>query len=170
MSRELLVMRHAKSDWGTQTMTDFERPLNSRGEKAAAKMGRWLQQQNLTPDYVVSSPALRAKQTSELVCAELGIETTGIHWQQAIYEASLMNLRYVLAECSASAKRVLLVGHNPGLEYLVAYLSASVPPQSDGKLMPTATIAQIELPDDWTDLDEGCGQLLSLTRPKGLSD
>ena len=74
MSRELLVLRHAKSAWDTNAPSDFERPLAKRGRRAAPRVGRWLEEQGLIPDHVVSSPAERAKQTVIAVCQALGID------------------------------------------------------------------------------------------------
>ena len=72
MSRELLILRHAKSAWDTSAATDFERPLAKRGRRDAPRVGRFLLDQGLIPDYVVSSPAERAKQTVIGVCEQLG--------------------------------------------------------------------------------------------------
>ena len=71
------------------------------------------------PDYVVSSPAERARQTVLAVCAEMGITEQAITWDDRIYHASTGSLMDVLAECPESAHRVLIAGHNPGLEMLV---------------------------------------------------
>ncbi|MEE4379004.1 MAG: histidine phosphatase family protein [Candidatus Competibacteraceae bacterium] len=169
MSRQLLILRHAKSDWDNEVLTDFDRPLAERGKKDAPRMGAWLHEQGLIPDYVVSSPAKRAKQTVRKVCKELGIADAEIHWEPRIYEASRYTLGQVLADCPAQAQRVLLVGHNPGLENLLAFLCDSVPLSADGKLLPTATVAQLAMPEDWSQLDPSTAQLLQLTRPRSLA-
>jgi phosphohistidine phosphatase len=170
MARQLLIMRHAKSDWGSAATADFERPLNKRGCAAAPKMGRWLKQQRLLPDHVVSSPATRARQTVTLVCRELEYDDTKIVWDQRIYEANVQILTQVLAQCPATAQRVLLVGHNPGLENLILSLSGETAAGIDDKYLPTATVAQLQMPDDWQGLTVGCGRLLSLTRPRSLAE
>jgi len=168
MSRELLIMRHAKSDWGDASLRDFDRPLNKRGLASAPKMGRWLHEQGLVPDAVISSPAERARQTASRTCAELGIAVAQIKWDKRIYDAVLSDLLDVLADSPAPATRVLLVGHNPGLEHLLMHLCSTLPRSPDGKLLPTATIAHVRLPDDWTTLDPVCGELLMLQRPRDL--
>ena len=168
MKRELLLMRHAKSDWSSAGMTDFERPLNQRGREAAPKMGRWLSQYQLIPDYVISSPALRAKQTVQQACGEIGFPLNNIIWEPRIYEASLPTLLTVLGECPARNKRALLVGHNPGLDRLLLHLSADIPASPDGKFMVTAAVAHLTMPDDWSDLAQGCGELQQLQRPREL--
>lgn len=169
MSRELLILRHAKSDWETDAPSDFQRPLAKRGRKDAPRMGKWLREQGITPDHVLSSPALRARQTVEHVCDELGLDRKTIEWDENVYLAELNTLLEVIANCPTSARRVLLVGHNPGLEDLLEYLcrdATSLP--SDGKVLPTATVARVELPDKWKRLVPGSGKLVSLTRPREL--
>lgn len=168
MSRQLLILRHAKSTWDTQAATDFVRPLNKRGEKDAPRMGRWLRQQGLIPDYVVSSPAERARQTALKACKGLGIPADRLQWDLRIYDATPEQLLAVLADCPEIARTVLLVGHNPGLELLLRYLCRSVPVPADGKLLPTATVAQLEMPADWQQPDPGAARLVSITRPASL--
>jgi phosphohistidine phosphatase len=169
MSRELLVLRHGKSDWSTDAASDFERPLAERGRKAVKRMGRWLREQQLLPDYVVSSPAKRAKQTVLRACKFAGIPKTLIVWDEDIYEADVPDLLQVLAQCPQDKKRVMIVGHNPGFEDLVAYLGGDrieIPP--NGKLMPTAALARLELPDRWKALEHGRALSLSITRVRDL--
>ena len=169
MDRELLILRHAKSAWDTGAPSDFERPLARRGEKAAPRVGRWLREEGLIPDYLVSSPARRAKQTVLLVCRELGIEAERICWDERIYGGWTRDLVRVLQESPAEAQRVLIAGHNPGLEDLLETLSSGrVPAPADGKLMPTAAVARLRIAVPWGELDAGTGQLLSLTRARSL--
>jgi phosphohistidine phosphatase len=165
MTRELLLLRHAKSSWTSDAGTDFDRPLSRRGEADAPQVGRWLRRQGLVPDHVISSPARRARQTARRVCHAAGFDRDRIAWEPRVYEAELGDLLAVLAEAPARSARVLLVGHNPGLERLLAHLwgeGTGVP--EDGKLLPTASVARLEMSDDWTQLDYGAARLLSLTR------
>lgn len=169
MSRYLLLLRHAKSAWDTGAATDFDRPLASRGEGDAPIMGKWLKKQGLVPDIVISSPALRAKQTSEAACQKMGIKQKETNWDSRVYAATVLELIDVLKEYEKKPKSVMLVGHNPGLEDLLIYLVGDriqMPP--DGKLLPTAAVAYLELPDNWKDLEEGAGQLVSITRVKDI--
>ena len=169
--KELLILRHAKSAWDTDAPSDFERPLSKRGRRDAPRVGRFLTGEKLKPDYVVSSPAVRARQTVVAVCADLGIGEDEIHWDERIYHASTGALMDVLSETPETAHRVLIAGHNPGLEMLVRTLSReSVPTPDDWKLMPTAAVAHLEIPDRWRDLDGGTARLLGLTRAKSLRD
>ena len=171
MTRELLILRPAKSAWDTGAASDFERPLSKRGRRDAPRVGRFLLEQGLAPDYVVSSPAERAKQTVIAVCRELGIGEDRIHWDERIYHAATGTLQTVLSESPAEARRVLIAGHNPGLESLLQNLCAErIPMPDDWKLMPTAAVAHLEIPGEWKDLDGGTARLLNLTRARSLSD
>ncbi|MHC4409388.1 MAG: SixA phosphatase family protein [Planctomycetota bacterium] len=163
MSRELLVLRHAKSAWDTDAPSDFARPLSKRGRKAAPRVGRWLRAHRLQPDLVVASTALRVRQTVHRLLPELEAEPE-MFWADGIYCASLGALMSVLAACPDSPARVLLVGHNPGLELLVEHLTGVAEP------FPTAALARIELPDDWTGLRARCGSLEAMIRPRELEE
>ena len=169
MSRHLLIMRHAKSDWDSGASTDFERPLSKRGQHDAPMMGEWMHSQGLKPDHILSSPATRAKTTASLVCETLDIPISKIEQDQRIYEASLDDLLNILKEQPADTETVLLVGHNPGMDELVTYLCGNDTQRLPyGNLMPTAALAHLLMPNDWTDLKLNCAQLHSLTRPKDI--
>lgn len=169
MPRELLILRHAKSDWDTSASSDFARPLAKRGKKDAPRVGEWLYREGLVPDLVICSSAERARQTAEKVCKSMDFKKKKIQWENDVYAASVPALLRVLGtRCSPDARTVLLVGHNPGLEDLLCYLAGDeVEEPEDGKLLPTATVARLEMPSDWSNLDAGCAQLLTITRPRG---
>ncbi len=167
--RRLLLVRHAKSAWGTGAKRDYDRPLAARGKYDAPRMGHWLQNQGLFPDYVVSSPAKRTKQTTEMVCAKLGFDKAEVIWEPKLYNASLVELLEVLAACPLSAKQVMLVGHHTGLEPLLKFLygpNLEIP--GDVKLFPTAAVAQMEIPADWDRLYSGVARGFHITRPRSL--
>jgi phosphohistidine phosphatase len=171
MSRELLILRHAKSAWDTDAATDFERPLAKRGKKASPRVGRFLFQQGLVPDFVVSSPAMRARQTVIAVCGQMGISPDQISWDDRIYGGWTTSLVSVLTDCPNDTRRVLIAGHNPGLETLLQYLChhrVSIP--ADGKLLPTAAVAHLQIDSEWSNLDSGVARLLSITRSRSLAD
>ena len=149
--KELLLLRHGKSDWNTET-TDYYRPLNKRGKRNAQQMGEWLVEQELVPDLIISSPATRALTTSEIVCEAMGLAINSIETKKCIYEASVSDLRQVLSQIPNSIQRLLLVGHNPGFEYLVTDLAPNIPIPNNGNLMPTATLAYIQLDSQWSSL------------------
>ena len=168
MSRELWILRHGKAERYDYT-EDFDRTLKKRGKRDAKRMGEWLKDQHLLPDLVISSPATRAYMTAKIACEALGIDRQHIQLEKRLYDEGLTRVRSVLAELPVTCKRVLLVGHNPELEDLLTYLvERSALPDID-KLLPTAALAGLTLPEDWSQLNPGCAQLLSITYPKRLS-
>lgn len=171
MSRELLILRHAKSAWDTDAPTDFSRPLARRGRKAAPRVGRFLAGKGLVPDFIISSPATRAKQTVIAVCEQMDIGQDQIDWDERIYGAWTSSLFEVLRESPEDARRVMIAGHNPGLEMLLLELcDERLSFADDGKLMPTAAVAHLEITSSWADLKRGSGNLLSLTRARSLTE
>ena len=168
--RELLILRHAKSAWDTDAPADFDRPLALRGTRAAKRMGRYIAETGLVPDAVVCSTATRAVQTVLGVAQSARFTLRVVRFEGAIYEASLSTLLDVLGDCDADTHRTMIVGHNPGLEYLLDYLAGGVPVPGDGKLLPTAALARIDLPAGWRGLERGQGRLLGLTRVRDLDD
>lgn len=171
VAQELLILRHAKSAWNTDAPTDFERPLSKRGRRDAPRVGVFLAGEGLAPDYVVSSPARRARQTVVAVCEAFGIAERTIHWDERVYHATTGALMDVLSESPGNARRVLIAGHNPGLEMLLQTLcSHPVPMPDDYKLMPTAAVAHLEISVPWREIDGGVARLVSLTRARSLRD
>jgi phosphohistidine phosphatase len=168
MTRELLLLRHGKSDWSTG-VDDYHRPLKDRGKRGAQRIGVWLAQQNAVPDLIVTSPAERALVTAQKLCKAMGFGDAGIQRDRRIYAAGIDELLAVLSDCPQDAGRVMLVGHNPGLEELLVWLAReTVPVTDDGKLLPTATLARLQMPADWQALTAGCARLDSITLPGAL--
>ena len=158
--KTLFIMRHAKSSWDDASLSDFERPLNGRGLKAAPFMGELMRKKVFRPSIILSSPAMRAKQTSELVKESSGL-AVGIKFDRHIYEASPQALRHAIAELDDAFTSAMLVGHNPGIEGFIRFLTGQIEP------MPTAALAVIELDiENWSNIDHSCGVLKSVFRPK----
>lgn len=168
MKHELLLLRHGKSDWDTGA-GDFDRPLKDRGKRGAQRIAVWLQARDRVPDHVVSSPALRALETARKASKAMGLRGADVHEDPRIYLADTAQLLEVLGDCPQEVKRILLVGHNPGLEQLVEWLSdAAVDIPQDGKLLPTATLAWMTLETPWDVLAPGCASLEQIIRAKEL--
>ncbi len=164
--RNLILLRHAKSDWTWQVPEDFDRPLNKRGRAAASHVGQWMKRHHLQPDWVISSPAARTRETLVQLRTHLPIADTLIDLDDRVYLADMSTLLVVLADCPQGTSQVLLLGHNPGLEELLIHLCGDgLPLSNKGKLMPTATLAQIALPEDWHALAVGSGKIVHLVRP-----
>lgn len=166
MTRLLIVMRHAKSDWDSSATSDFDRPLAPRGERDAPRMGRWLREQHYIPQHIVSSPAARARETTIRVVKELGLEKAAVNWNRALYEADVEDLLEVIVKCNAPT--TLIVGHNPGLEALVRYLARPATLPQETKVMPTAGIVVLELPDDSRRLPRQQTKVVTHMRPRWL--
>jgi phosphohistidine phosphatase len=159
--KTLYVLRHAKSDWNDASLTDFERPLNERGLNAAQKMGAFMKQRGIVPDLIISSPARRARETAQIIKDAAGIATE-IHFEPRIYEAGIGDLTEIVSQVENDCEKLLIVGHNPGFEQLVEILSGELQP------MPTAALAEIELPiENWSETMRG-GKLKNLFKPKEI--
>ena len=168
MSRTLILLRHGKSDWNTGA-DDHDRPLKKRGRNASTLDCKWLKTHDQEPHYVFASSAKRAMQTAELACEAMGIKKKNIYSRKHIYLATPEDLLYVLEDCPEQARRVMLVGHNPGLEELLYYLlNGRLTIPEDGKIMPTATVAILHMPDSWSKLECGSAELEFLVRPREL--
>ena len=139
--RELILLRHAHAEPAATGQADFDRPLSPQGLAEAEAAGRWLAAQGLVPDRVLCSPARRSRETLEAV-----LEVTGYVEQRlepAIYDATPGTLSGVL-QAHVEVQRLLLVGHNPGMERLVALLHSGQ--SGDYRGMPTAAVAVLSLP------------------------
>jgi phosphohistidine phosphatase len=160
----LLLLRHAKSSWVSGALDDHERPLNGRGKRDAPRMGALLHQLKLVPDRIISSDAVRARMTAEAVAAVAGYAGE-ILLEPRLYLASPDDIVGVLRTCpSASARTVMIVGHNPGLHDLITGLTGE---EHD---FPTAALAHVSCPiGSWQDLAaDRSGALVGIWRPKEL--
>lgn len=160
--KTLYLLRHAKSSWSDGSISDLDRPLNGRGEKAASFIGGLMKENGLVPERIISSPAKRAGDTAELVAETLEFAAE-ILFDERIYDAGPMHLLAVVSEIPDELDSAMIVGHNPGMVGFIWYLTGKMEP------MPTAALAQIELPvAHWNEITEGCGTLTEIIRPKDL--
>tara|TARA_R110000772_G_scaffold94813_3_gene192978 strand:+ start:556 stop:1068 length:513 start_codon:yes stop_codon:yes gene_type:complete len=166
MSKQLFLVRHAKSDWSV-SLPDFERPLNSRGERQSLQIGEWMQTNKLIPDCIISSPATRARDTIMNICTGLDFDPHQICWQAELYHASWKTLLNAALKKLENHNTVMLVAHNPGLDELVERLcpAQELPVENDAKLMTTASFAQFELADNLHEHTYQSGHLIQLIRP-----
>jgi phosphohistidine phosphatase SixA len=140
-TREIILLRHAHADSASPGQDDIGRALSVRGEAEADAAGSWLKQHAATPERVLCSPAARSRETCERVLAALGY--TDMRNEPRIYEATPASLIRVLDD-HADAGSVMLVGHNPGLETLVALLTEGA--SDSGRGMPPGAVAWLSLP------------------------
>ena len=169
--KTLTLLRHAKSGWDDAVQRDFDRPLNPKGRRAAALVGRHLKREGFGFDQVVASPALRVQQTLDEVASGYG-RTIVPAWDRRIYLASAATLLDVVRDLPDEAPTALLVGHNPGLEDLVLLLVPDAAPglrDAVEEKYPTASVAELHLPiDHWRDVAEGGARLNRFVRPRDL--
>jgi len=113
--KQLLLIRHAKSDWNDASLPDFDRPLNERGKKDAPIMAKRLADKKVKIDLFISSPAKRAKKTASLFAKEYGIKKEKINFKDKLYAASEETLYDVISKTDDQFNNVAIVAHNPGL-------------------------------------------------------
>ncbi len=161
----LLVLRHGKSSWKDLSLDDYDRPLKKRGKRDAKRVGAFLQEQGLIPDLILTSSAKRARGTAKRVAK--GGQFKGkvpIKRDRQLYHAEPETIVEVLQGIDTGHQRVMIVGHNPGLEDLLELLIG------EWSRMPTAALAEIRLPiARWRDLNtETRGELGHLWTPDML--
>ncbi|HEX8481541.1 MAG TPA: histidine phosphatase family protein [Allosphingosinicella sp.] len=167
--KTLTLLRHAKSGWDDTVSRDFDRPLNPRGRKAARTVGQEMKAQGLGFDLVVASPARRVIETLEEVSAGYGpLEP---FFDERLYLAGTATLLEIVREASGVG-RLLLVGHNPGLEELALRLSGPGADRFRREIeikYPTGTVVEIELPvERWAEVKDGIGRIVRFIRPRDL--
>ena len=162
MSKTLLLLRHAKSNWKDSSVTDPERPLNGRGKRAAQLIGGYIRSQKIEFALVLSSPATRARETVELVLKASRV-VTEVRYDERIYDATPLELLQVVSQLDEDKANVLMVGHNPGVEELIELLTGQV------RRMPTAALALLQTSaSKWEKVSPGRSKLADFIRPKDL--
>ena len=158
--KSILILRHAKSSWKHPDVNDHDRPLNKRGKRDAPLMGELLQDKHLVPDFIISSTAKRARSTAKAVAKAAGYKGE-INFNQSLYAAPPTAYIDVLHDLSNEYARVLMIGHNPGLEQLVNMLSG------EEHTMPTCSLVHVQLRiNSWTEVDyKTKGKLLGIWNP-----
>lgn len=162
--KTLLFFRHGKSDWDAEHAHDHERPINRRGRKAARRMGRFLAETDQVPDRVLTSSAVRARQTLDEALAKGGWKDVPVDVTDALYEASPDGVLAAIRQLPEAARRALLVGHEPTWSETVARLVGG------GSLrFPTAALARVDVAvERWQDVAFGAGELIWFVPPKLL--
>lgn len=167
MKRRLVILRHAKAERGNTT--DHDRPLSPRGRADAIAAGRWLAESKFAPDLTVCSSATRAKETWVLAATELedGIAT---NFEREAYHADVPELLALLRAVPDDVQTLLLVGHNPGLFYLVNSLAGAGAEdllREAREHLATAGLAVLEFSGTWAELSEGAGRLTEYVVARG---
>ncbi len=123
MNKRLFIVRHAKSSWDYPQLTDFERPLNTRGKRNVPDMAQRFVETGYTIDQLLSSPAERAITTAKGFAAKLNVSVEQIQKNKDLYHASAFAIKRIISEVPSHIDNLMIFGHNPGLTYLINDLS-----------------------------------------------
>ncbi len=160
--KRLYLIRHAKSSWDDPTLSDFERPLNKRGQRDALFMGQRLHTYHVSPDIMITSPAKRAWTTAQIIAENIEYSRQQILLKNTIYDASIKTLLHVIRQFPDSAGQVMLFGHNPGLTILTESLTDTVVDN-----IPTCGIFCIDFDTAcWKEVHVGNGKKVFFDYPK----
>ena len=162
MSKKIMLMRHGKSSWKDKELKDFDRPLKKKGVESSETIGKLLKASGMIPDLIFSSPAKRASETAEIVAKEINVDE--IHYVDSFYMGEPANYIQPLKELDDNVKRVLVIGHNPGLEALLQMLEGKV------NVLSTGSLACLELElKQWRNLNPSTvGELTTFWDPDEL--
>lgn len=162
MSRQLTLLRHAKSSWDSAELADIERPLNDRGKRDAPTMGQRLRRRGARPSLIITSPAVRARRTAKIIAREIGYPVEFIQREDQLYLATPDQILEILGRQDNSFRDILLCGHNPGLTELANRLTG-------GNIDNVPTTGIVIIASDapaWSDLAAAGGRLLLFDYPR----
>ncbi|MCE8514235.1 histidine phosphatase family protein [Ruegeria pomeroyi] len=165
MTRILILTRHAKSAWDDISLGDHDRTLNKRGRRSAQAIGAWLRQHGYLPDQVISSDAVRTRET----WTEMGLGGCEPEFTRALYLAPPEQLLSSLRQ--ASGRVVLLLGHNPGIAEFAGQIVDEAPAHARFFDYPTGATTVIEFAtDDWAQIGWHQGEVLDFIVPRELTE
>lgn len=164
LERRLFMIRHAKSSWKNPLQSDFERPLNDRGENDAPNMGKRLKSMGIeTPNLIISSTAKRAAQTAKKIAKQIGYNKDDIKWVEKLYHCIPAVFEEVLYELDDDVKSVFMVGHNPGITDFANELSSTFVTNN----MPTCAVVGAEFKlKQWSEFSRVDKKIIMFEYPK----
>lgn len=161
--RYLTIIRHAKSDWFVNT-DDFNRPLNERGKCAIPLVGQFFKDKNIQPDFILSSPAKRAKKTAQGICRSINYPRKNILYKIDIYLGSEMQILKIIQELEHYYSDVFLFGHEPILSSLIKIFT-----NETLEKFPTCAVYRISFDTNhWQDINRVNGKCEFYVNPKLL--
>lgn len=116
--KELVLIRHAKSDWGNESLKDIDRHLNERGYEDAYLLSKWYEKNKTMPDLILASTATRALNTALIFARALKFNMTNFIIEENIYESTAAKLLLIIKKQDDSKRSIMLFGHNPGITNL----------------------------------------------------
>ncbi|MBM4171659.1 MAG: histidine phosphatase family protein [Ignavibacteria bacterium] len=160
--KKLFLIRHAKSSWDEQGVTDLKRPLNKRGKRDAPFMGKLLHKGMIIPEQIYSSPAVRAITTANIFANELKFEKKNIHVFESIYSGGIRELEDLIQNFDDDYNSVFIFGHNPTFTVYANHLGDKYIAN-----MPTCSIVGFELNvKRWAEVERGKGKTFLFEYPK----
>jgi len=160
--KKLYLIRHAKSSWSEEGMSDFERPLNKRGKKDLPFMANRLKEFGVKPDLILSSPAKRAQKSAKTIAETINYSADNISYDESLYDSSYTTYRYLLDSLDDKLNTVFIVAHNPTLTEVGERLSGAILTN-----IPTCSIVCIEFDvKSFKDIEEGSGKIIFFDYPK----
>ncbi|MBN1904764.1 MAG: histidine phosphatase family protein [Deltaproteobacteria bacterium] len=160
--KTIYLLRHAKSSRDDTTLDDFERPLNNKGRESLVIMGKLLNDLDVMPDIIISSPASRAAMTARAIASKIHYPLDKISYREALYLSEKDILIEEIKNIKNTFKSVMVVGHNPGITDLANFLG-------DKKIddIPTCGLCSIEFAlRSWKDIDGHSGRIKFIEYPK----
>jgi len=160
--KKLALIRHASAAVGDENTNDIGRPLTKRGSKEAATVAGRAKKAGISPELIISSPAIRARETAIVFGNEFEYPLEKLAFRETIYISQKTDgLMYVLGELEDSVKSCALVGHNPLLTDFAVMLVGDF-----DKALPKGAILEIEFEvDSWRDIEPGCGNIVYFDYP-----
>ena len=163
MAKRLVLIRHAKSSWANPLQSDFERPLNDRGQHDAPEMGERLKKAGVIPDRIIASTAKRAKQTAKHIAKGVDYPVESIEWHEDLYHCISAVFEEVILTVDDAVNTLFIVAHNPG----ISEFAASLDPSRTVNHMPTCAVVGIEIDAKrWSDLQTAGKRLFLYDTPK----
>ena len=164
MVKQLLIVRHAEAQESQAEQRDFDRDLTPRGYQDAVRVGDFLKQQSWQPELIISSEAVRAKATAQMIAEQIRYTQQRIQTNQDLYDGSPRTFLSVINEQNENLDRIMTVGHNPTVSYLLEYLTGD----EVGSLVP-AGMALVQLTvEKWAEVSQRTGSLLWNKLPENL--
>ena len=163
--RVLHLLRHAKSSWDDQGLADHDRPLASRGRKAAKRIAKHLRSEGIAPSLVLCSSSRRTRETLERIRPDGDVQI-----ERDLYGASAPELLERLRRVPDTTESVMLIGHNPAIQDLTLELAGRGDRLEDvERKFPTCALATLELSNGWSELEAGSAELVGFVGPKDLT-
>jgi phosphohistidine phosphatase len=165
--KEVIFIRHAKSDWGNESLKDIDRHLSERGYNDAYFLSEWFAKNNVLPQLVITSPAIRAFNTALIFAREMDLDLKNLKLEKNIYEASAEKILQVIRETDNTPARIMICGHNPGFTNICNELSEDMFFDN----VPTCGMVSLSFEvDNWKEITKGMGKLNYYKFPKDFKN